>query len=45
MGSMKNGNAQEEKTYYSPEDVDKLTSEELDDPKIFERVRKSMEKW
>lgn len=45
MGSMKNGNTQEEKTYYSPEDVDKLTSEELDDPKIFERVRKSMEKW
>lgn len=45
MGSMKNGNTQEEKTYYSPEDVDKLTEKDLDDPIIFKRVRESMSKW
>ncbi|MBP3920840.1 MAG: hypothetical protein J6D28_04670 [Bacilli bacterium] len=45
MGSMKNGNSQEEKTYYSPEDVDKLTEKDLDDPTIFKRVRESMAKW
>lgn len=45
MGSMKNGNTQEEKTYYSPEDVDKLTEKDLDDPTIFKRVRESMAKW
>ena len=45
IGSMKNGNASEEKTYYSSDDVDKLTPKELDDPKIFEAVRKSMLKW
>ena len=45
MGSMKNGNTQEEKTYYSPEDVDKLTEKDFDDPIIFKRVRESMSKW
>lgn len=45
IGSMKNGNAKEDKNYYSPDDVDKLTEKELDDPKIFELVRKSMLKW
>ena len=45
IGSMKNGDTREEKIYYSPEDVDKLTSEELDNPVIFKRVRESMEKW
>lgn len=45
IGSMKNNNSKEEKNYYSPEEVDKLTSKDLDDPKIFERVRESMAKW
>jgi len=45
IGSMKNGNTQEEKTYYTPDEVDKLTSEELDDPVIFKRVHESMQKW
>lgn len=44
-GSMKNGSHEEEKTYYSPEDVDKLTSRDLDNPVIFKRVRESMQKW
>ena len=45
IGSMKNGNSQEEKTYYSPEDVDKLTPEDYDNPVIFKRVHDSMAKW
>ncbi len=45
MGSMKNDSGKEEKTYYSPEDVDKLTEKDYKDPKIFNNVRKSMLKW
>ncbi|MGN0693738.1 MAG: hypothetical protein ACI4LK_02365 [Lentihominibacter sp.] len=45
IGSMKNGNTQEEKTYYTPEEVDRLTEKDLEDPKIFAAVRASMEKW
>lgn len=45
IGSMKNGNSQEEKTYYTPEEVDKLTPEDYDDPVIFKRVHDSMAKW
>lgn len=33
------------KEYYSPEDVDKLTSADYDNPTIMERVRKSMTRW
>ena len=35
----------EEKTEYTPEEVDRLTEKDLDNPVIFERVRKSMLKW
>lgn len=35
----------QEKTYYSPADVDRLSARELDDPKIMERVMQSMTKW
>lgn len=45
IGSLKNGSHNEEKTYYSPEDFDKLTPAELDNPTIFKRVRESMTKW
>lgn len=45
IGSLKNGSHKEEKTYYSPEDVDKLTPADLDNPVIFKRVRESMKKW
>jgi len=34
-----------DKTYYTPEEVDALTSKQLDDPVIFANVRKSMTKW
>lgn len=45
IGSMKNGNHGEEKTYYSPEDVDKLTEKDYENPIIFQRVRESMKRW
>lgn len=34
-----------EKEYYTPEEVDKLTSKDLDNPTILSRVRKSMTMW
>lgn len=45
IGSMKNNTSKEEKTFYTPEEVDKLTEKDFDNPKIFERVRESMKKW
>ena len=45
IGSMKNGGRPEEKTYYSPEDYDKLTPEERKNPVIMRRVRESMYRW
>lgn len=45
MGSMKSNTSTEEKTEYTPEEVDRLTEKDLDNPVIFERVRKSMLKW
>ena len=45
IGSMKNGSHDEGKTFYTPEDVDKLTPKDYDNPVIFQRVRDSMKKW
>ena len=45
IGSMKNGGRQEEKTFYTPEEVDRLSSKDLDNPVIFQRVRESMRRW
>lgn len=33
------------KDYYSKDEVDRMTEAELDDPKIWQRVRNSMTKW
>lgn len=44
MGSMKSGAQSNVKDYYSPEEISKLTEEELDDPAVWESVRKSMTK-
>ena len=44
MGAVNNVSTKE-KDYYSPSEVDKLTSKDYDDPKIMENVRKSMLKW
>lgn len=42
MGSMKQGARAKVKDYYSPEEIDRLTDEELDNPSVWEAVRKSM---
>ena len=44
MGAVDSG-SKGEKTFYSPEEVDALTSTQLADPGIWERVRASMTKW
>ena len=43
-GSMKNNDVNIVKDYYTPEEIQKLTDEQLEDPKIWENVRKSMTK-
>ena len=45
IGSLKNGSHSEGKTYYTPEEVDRLTSRDLDDPTVFRNVRNSMRLW
>lgn len=42
MGSMKQVQNKGVKDYYSPEEIERLTMEELDDPKVWEAVRRSM---
>lgn len=42
IGSMKGSPENKVKDYYSPDEIAKLTEEDLDDPKIWEAVRKSM---
>jgi hypothetical protein len=41
MGSMKNGAASVVKDYYSPEEIAKLTEEDLDNPQVWAAVRRS----
>lgn len=45
MGDIKSGGADSEKEYYSPEDVDRLPKDAYNNPKIMEKIRKSMPKW
>lgn len=42
IGSMKNTEVKKVKEYYSPEEISRLTDEDLDDPQVWEAVRKSM---
>ena len=42
MGSMKTGQANKVKEYYSAEEIERLTDEDLDNPQVWEAVRKSM---
>ena len=44
MGSMKNTATSQVKDYYSPEEISKLTDEELNDPQVWNAVRNSMTK-
>ena len=41
MGSMKNGATSTVKEYYSPEEISKLTDEDLANPQVWEAVRRS----
>lgn len=45
IGSMKTMQPDRYKDYYTPEEVDKLTMEDLNNPKIMEAVDKSMAIW
>ncbi len=42
MGSMKQGQPSGVKDYYTPEEIDRLTMDDLDDPKVWDAVRRSM---
>lgn len=42
MGSMKQNPTTNKKDYYSPEEIERLTEEDLDDPEVWEAVRRSM---
>ena len=42
MGSMKTGQANKVKEYYSADEIARLTDEDLDNPKVWEAVRRSM---
>lgn len=42
MGSMKQNPNTGVKDYYSPEEIERITEEDLDDPKVWEAVRRSM---
>lgn len=41
-GSMKNNEVGKVKDYYTPEEIERLTEEDLDDPAVWEAVRRSM---
>lgn len=45
IGSMKSGARSEIKDYYTPDEVDKLTEDELNNDEVWNNVRKSMSKW
>ena len=40
-----NAKTKAEKDYYTPEEVDRLTEKELDDPGVMQKVMKSMTRW
>lgn len=42
IGSLKQSQNDGPKDYYSPEEIERLTEEDLDDPKVWEAVRRSM---
>jgi len=44
-GSARSGGMAPEKEFYTPEEVDRLSKNDYDNPKIMARVRKSMTRW
>lgn len=45
IGPAASGGLKPEKEFYTPEEVDRLSKEDYDNPKIMQRVRKSMTMW
>lgn len=45
LGSMINNNSDNSKKYYTPEEAQKLTEKDLDDPEVYKNLRESMKKW
>lgn len=45
IGPAKSGGLKPDKEFYTPEEVDRLTDADYDDPKVMQRVRKSMTLW
>lgn len=45
IGSLKNGATEDVKQEYTPEEVDRLTEKDFDNPKVMEAVRRSMLRW
>ncbi len=41
-GSMKSSTVNEVKDYYSPQEIERMTMKDLDDPKVWDAVRRSM---
>lgn len=44
-GSARSGGMSPEKEYYTPEEVDRLSAKDYENPKVMARVRKSMTRW
>lgn len=42
MGSMKQTQTTKQKDYYTPEEIERITMDDLDDPKVWDAVRRSM---
>ena len=42
MGSMKQTQTTKQKDYYTPEEIERLTMDDLNDPKVWDAVRRSM---
>ena len=40
-----NTSTPKEKDYYSPEEVDRLSEKDLENPRVMEAVQRSMTKW
>lgn len=45
IGDLSNQNKKEDKNFYTPEEVDRLTEKDYEDPEIFKKVRASMLRW
>lgn len=45
IGDLSNQSKKEDKSFYTPEEVDRLTEKDYENPEIFKKVRASMLRW